>query len=602
MTTAAIGLALVLNAMGNGPATTEDALIPLEAGAVKLQGGLLGDRYKASIHNRLVKVGEDDLLDCFERRDAPHQDWQGEHVGKFLHAATLIWAVTGDPGLRKKTQRVVERLIRTQEPDGYLGTYPKAERWTKWDVWVHKYNLIGLLTYSRYAQDGRAATAAKRIGDLLVRTFGVGPGQRDINKAGEHVGMAATSVLEPVVLLARETGDHRYLEFARWIVDNYDSPGGPAVLKSLERTGNVRSVANAKAYEMTSNFVGLLEFYRSTRDKRLLDDVLTAWNDITGHRLYVTGSGSNRELWTDDRCLPNDASVNPNETCVTVTWEQLNHQLLRITGESKFADRLEQTVTNHLLGAQRPDGGAWAYYSALKGTKPYGSTTNCCVSSGPRGLALLPFSAVMTTPKGGLVVNLFTDALVKTKLDSRPVSLKVETAYPDGGDVDLILGTDGSRQKFPLWIRIPGWAKDLQLEIDGREISVKTDGHGYVRLERSWSRTTKVSLRMHMGPWVVEGTDGNAGQVHVRYGPCVMALDTDLNPGIGDLADWALVPSTVSVAPPDGIKPAGDVRLSARIVSRTGLGRTVLLTPFAFAGRDGRSAYTVWMRRAKDSD
>src|SRR6266567_2417062 len=130
----------------------------------------------------------------------------------------------------------------------------------------------------------QALAACRKIGDLLIRTFGTGPGQRDINKSGEHVGMAPDSVLEAVVLLYRATDDPRYLDFAHYIVKNYDAPGGPAILASLEKFGSVRRVANAKAYEMTSNFNGLLELYRATGERRLLDDMRTAWEDIARNR------------------------------------------------------------------------------------------------------------------------------------------------------------------------------------------------------------------------------------------------------------------------------------------------------------------------------
>ena len=46
------------------------------------------------------------------------------------------------------------------------------------------------------------------MGDLLIATF---PAKKSILAAGTHVGMAATSVLEPIVLLYRLTGDERYL-------------------------------------------------------------------------------------------------------------------------------------------------------------------------------------------------------------------------------------------------------------------------------------------------------------------------------------------------------------------------------------------------------
>ena len=62
------------------------------------------------------------------------------------------------------------------------------------------------------------------MGDLLIATF---PAKKSILAAGTHVGMAATSVLEPIVLLYRFTGDERYLDFARYIVKSWDEPNGP---------------------------------------------------------------------------------------------------------------------------------------------------------------------------------------------------------------------------------------------------------------------------------------------------------------------------------------------------------------------------------------
>ena len=211
-------------------AKVRDRFEPAPVGQALLQGGMLGARIDASEKRRLLEVDENDMLDAFERRTVPHQDWQGEHVGKFLHAATQAWVYTKDAELKAKLDRVVARLLKTQEADGYLGTYPENKRWTSWDVWVHKYDLLGLLTYYQFTGNKEALQACRRIGNLLSKTFGTEPGQRDINRAGEHVGMAADSVLEPMVLLYRATDDPRYLKFATYIVTNYDAPGGPAIL------------------------------------------------------------------------------------------------------------------------------------------------------------------------------------------------------------------------------------------------------------------------------------------------------------------------------------------------------------------------------------
>jgi len=127
-------------------AQVQDVFSPLLPQEVSIRGGFLGTRIDANAKNRMLKVDEDDMLDAFERREAPHQDWQGEHVGKFLHAAVLTWNYEHAPELKVKIDRVVTRLLRTQEADGYLGTYKKDHRWTSWDVWIHKYDLLGLLT------------------------------------------------------------------------------------------------------------------------------------------------------------------------------------------------------------------------------------------------------------------------------------------------------------------------------------------------------------------------------------------------------------------------------------------------------------------------
>ena len=84
--------------------------------------GFLGRRITANEKNRLLVVDEDRLLISYRTRPGVHQ-WDGEHVGKWLHAATLAWVNTGDAAFRAKLDRVVAGLLATQGADGDLGTY-----------------------------------------------------------------------------------------------------------------------------------------------------------------------------------------------------------------------------------------------------------------------------------------------------------------------------------------------------------------------------------------------------------------------------------------------------------------------------------------------
>ena len=63
--------------------------------------GWVGARIDANEQNRLVKLEPARLLEGYRKRPG-RQAWDGEHVGKWLHAATLAWVNLGDPALREK--------------------------------------------------------------------------------------------------------------------------------------------------------------------------------------------------------------------------------------------------------------------------------------------------------------------------------------------------------------------------------------------------------------------------------------------------------------------------------------------------------------------
>ena len=161
-------------------------------------GGLLAERMRVNLEGRLLHVNEQAILAGFEHRPG-EQEWIGDHAGKFLDAAANTWVSTHDARLKTLMDRVAHSLIAAQLPDGYLGTYTDDQRWTNWDVWVHKYDLIGLLSYYRVTGDPAALGTAKKIGDLLVRTFGYREGQRDILTFGaDTTSLEAAPQVQPM--------------------------------------------------------------------------------------------------------------------------------------------------------------------------------------------------------------------------------------------------------------------------------------------------------------------------------------------------------------------------------------------------------------------
>lgn len=581
-----------------------DRLSPAEPSQVTM-GGLFGRRYGLSEQNRLLKISEDELLDGFRHRPGS-MEWVGEHVGKWLHAASLTYAATGNKELRAKLDRVASGLIATQEADGYMGTYLPDKRfglyaYANWDVWVHKYDLIGLLTYHQYTGDPASLTACRRIGDLMIATFG--PGKKSINTAGIHDGMAATSILEPMVLLYRATQDQRYLDFAKYIVASWDAPDGAHLLTALLDGKPVYKISDGKAYEMISNLSGLCELYRVTGEKRYLTAVLNAWKDIRDNRLYITGSGSIGELWHEDNFLPNGENWSICETCATVSWVQLNMELLRLLNEPRFAEEIEKTAYNHLLAAQKPSGDDWSYYTALNGGKHYDNFFHCCHSSGPRGVALLPMFIYGGT-NTGVSINMFTPS--KATIDmgmNGKVSLEQITEYPYSGRVSIYVTPMGARKPFDISLRVPTWTDKVSIYVNGRRVHVDSKRSDSIIINRLWNAGDLIVYNMDMSSRVIPGGKANPNHVAVMYGPLVLSCDEALNPLMKN--------ASVGMATEKG-------KVSLKVIASTGDPENALfvakglsysgysskpepcklnLTPYYVAGSHGSPAF-VWMQTA----
>ena len=514
------------------------------------EDGWINDRMQINVDKRLVTLDLDLLLEPFNQRPGV-QWWVGEHIGKFLHAASYSYQFTGDERLKKRMKYAVKELISTQLPNGYLGTYEEHNQFFQgdgvdwrgpiWDVWMHKYNLIGLLTYYQVTGDKSALKASRRGADLLYDTFVVK--KKSLRRASAHVGMAATSVLEPMATLYRLTGEQRYLDFCHFIIESWEQKDDPStearedgsgLLTSLLDHGRVFDTANKKAYEMLSNLVGLLELYRVDPDPRYLRACKRAWNDIATKRLYITGTTSYNEHFDEDHKLRPGREC--AEGCVTVTWLQLTTHLLELTGEVKYADELERTIYNALLAAESPVDGEVSYYTPLIGYKGFGESSHdpslpgisCCSSSIPRGIAMIPeFSSGTLNGKPALLQYIQgKHALQYVKGGKRmDVNLHVRGDYPDSGEIEIEVNPQKA-MRFPLVLRVPEWAEGFQASVDGD--NYKVSDNRLIEIERKWSPGDKVKVTIPMLFRLVPDTDATSKMMAFARGPQVLALDDSI--------------------------------------------------------------------------
>lgn len=561
--------------------------------------GYLGEYYNNNLNKRLLNVDEKALVEGFTNRPGKHR-WIGEHIGKYLESAVNTWLVTKNKALKEQMDRMAYTLVSAQLPDGYLGTYLPENYWTSWDVWSHKYNLVGLLAYYRVTGDSKILESAKKIGDLMVRVFGDTENKRNIVKSGSHVGMAATSIIDPMVDLYMWTGNRNYLEFCNYIIRSYKQEGGPDIIESLLSKRQVNKVANAKAYEMLSNLVGVLKLYRITGEEKLLEACKIAFDDIASKRLYLTGTISDHERFVDDFVLQSDTAAHMGEGCVTVTWIQFNMQLLSITGDIKYVNEIEKTVYNHLIGAQNPQTGCVSYYTPLIGEKPYSCNITCCLSSIPRGISLIPYinyGKLHNKPTIFFYESArIADTVTTSENKKVPVVFVIDSKFPEKGQASIQVQTE-SRQAFNVLLRKPDWVKSFTVSVNGKMIS----GTGEIfSIEREWKNGDVINVSFDIPVSTIDGGLSYPGYIAFKRGPQILAVDASFNStlNIKSNPEFKIVSDLKKAEKVLPVNWIGKQAYSIRILDKSRNSKSLILVPYAQAGQTN-GFVSVWIKAGK---
>jgi DUF1680 family protein len=592
---------------------------PLAPGSLTL-GGFLGRRLDDCIRNGIGAQDVSALVTPFRLRDET-TTWRTEFWGKWFTSAAWAYRYTQAEALRRKLDEAVTGLLATQTPDGYLGTYREEARLANWDIWGRKYVLLGLLAHHQQTGDARALAAASRSADHLLQALG--PGRyRSINDTGRWNGLASGSILEPVVLLYRATGETRYLELAKWIVAQWGEYDGPRLVdqalqgvavadmfpKALPAASSYGHHGQSKAYEMMSCYEGLLELHRQTGEPSWRSAVERVVENIRQTEITLVGSGSSAERWCGGARRQHEPVTHWMETCVTATWIKLLAQLHRLGGDPRLVDEIERSVENALLGALGADGGWWSHYSPLAGTRgpapeQCGVRQNCCVASGPRALALLPQLAIMQAADGP-VVNLLAPCTARADTPSgSPVTLRLQTDYPAGDTVEIRVEPQ-REEEFALRLRVPGWSEHTELRVAGESWPAPPGRYAVVR--RRWRAGDLVRLKLDLRARAV-ALPGQPYTAVVR-GPLVLALDRRFSRELPGGADWTGLRIRADEAGIVEARPvaaaAGAARLVVDVPFRSANGResTLALCDYASAGQTWTAAskLRVWLPHQLD--
>lgn len=548
-------------------------------------------------------------------------------VHKTLEAVAWEAGRSGEPVHEDAVRRIVDLLRRVQAPSGYLDSHvqggaARSEAPYADLRWGHELYVLGHLLQAGVAR-ARATgerdllDVGRRWADDVVRRL----------DAGEELFCGHPEVETALVELARETGDDRYTDAARRMLDlrGHRRLGAGPFEPAYHQDGvPVREATEVAGHAVRQLYLlaGVVDVYVETGEADLLAAAERLWDDAFGRKTYVTGGMGSRhkdESFGDPYELPPDRAY--AESCAGVASAQWAWRMLLATGDGRFADALEHALHNVVAAAVALDGTAFFYSNPLQvrsghdgadeyqasGRRPWFACA-CCPPNVARLVASLHAMVASRHDDGTVAIHLYADTDLDIVVGQQSLRLAVRTGYPWDGDVVV---TAAAPSTVPLALRVPGWARldGVRLTVDGEPQAVEPE-RGYVVVPPG-AREVRLSLpleprALHAHPHV----DAVRGCVALARGPVVHCIEQVDHPD-ALLEDLEIDVATLAVGPPDDVlgvgatlTASGRARSSADLqLYRDGVrpgdggARSVELraVPYSVWGNRGEGPMRVWV-------
>ena len=238
-----------------------------------------------------------------------------------------------------------------------------------------------------------------------------------------------------------------------------------------------------------------------------------AFADMMNYSLRVL-HGSASGHFTGDECLAGPSPIQGSELCSVVEAMYSYEELLRISGDAFWGDRLEETAYNALPATISAD--MWSHqYDQMSnqircekienGKQPFTSNSGeahmfglepnygCCTANFNQGWPKFARSAVMKTPSG-FAVCAYAPVKVTAPLGKSIFTVGIDTDYPFKDTVRITVNVDKPR-RMTLKLRYPGFADGMKIKTPDKTIEVSEDKlERFVNVTRVWNDGDKVTV------------------------------------------------------------------------------------------------------------
>jgi DUF1680 family protein len=209
--------------------------------------------------------------------------------------------------------------------------------------------------------------------------------------------------------------------------------------------------------------------------------------------------------------------------------------------DARYADLMEETLYNAILGSVDLDGNDFTYTNPLDSQQGryLWHVCPCCVGNIPRTVLNLP-EWIYSKSTDTLFVNLFIGSSVRVdKVAGTSVKMVQTTDYPWHGKVTITINP-AKATRFTVKVRVPNRSvSELYTatpKYDGLS-SIAVNGSaikpviqdGYAAVSRAWKAGDTIELELPLKAQRIKASpeiSADAGRVALRYGPLVYNLES----------------------------------------------------------------------------
>jgi len=457
--------------------------------------------------------------------ESPGSELRGHTLGHYLSACSLMYAATGDPQLKARTDEIVAELAKCQAAmpaqgyhAGYLSAFPESffdrvdAQQPVWAPWYTMHKIMaGLLDAHIQTGNQQALDVLNRLADWVkFRVDRLTPEQMQGSLKNEQGGM--TEVLANLYGVTGNPDDLRLAQaFNHHAVIDPLARGEDDLNGLHANTQFPKIIGAAREYELTGN-----ETYR--------DLAGFFWREVALKRSYVFGGNSDDEHFFPIDQFARHLSALTAETCNMYNMLKLTEHVWGWAPSAESMDYYERGLYNQILASQDPDTGMVCYFIPTEPGrfKTYSTPEEsfwCCFGTGMENHAKYG-EMIYARGADSLYVNLFIPSVLSWP--EKGLTLRQETGFPEESASRLRM-TARQPVTLALKVRRPGWlgSAGLAIRVNGEPAAAESaDGCAVIR--REWHDGDTVTLELPMAVHT-ETLPGAPNIVAFLDGPIVLA-------------------------------------------------------------------------------